>query len=144
MTRTRRNGLVARESGSEVSSRHHAVGQNVDSAPVRQTFTAQPTLFDVPVDEDVLAGRDQAERNADDWWLHTALQAVRAIAKTDQKFQAFDLVETYGVPEPDHPNRWGALLTRAARNGWIVAVGAAPSRRPTTARSLTKTWRGAP
>lgn len=97
----------------------------------------------VPSEEAVLAGRDQAERNSDDWWVRTALQAVRAIAKTGREFQAFDLVEIYGVPEPDHPNRWGALLTRAARDGVIVVVGAAPSRRPTTAKSLTRTWRGA-
>lgn len=64
------------------------------------------------------------------------------MAATGRVFQAYDVAETYAVPEPDHPNRWGALLTRAARDGVIVAVGAAPSRRPTTARSLTRTWRG--
>ncbi|MDQ4032538.1 MAG: hypothetical protein M3332_09825 [Actinomycetota bacterium] len=104
----------------------------------------QRSLFDdAPTGEDVLAGRDQAERNADDWWMRTALHAVRAMAATGRVFQAFDLVETFGTPEPDHPNRWGALLTRAAREGVIVSVGAAPSRRPSTARSLTRIWRGA-
>ncbi len=96
------------------------------------------------VDDEVLAGRDVAERNADTWWIDTAMQAVRAMAATGRVFQCYDLVETYGVPDPDHANRWGALLTRAAREGLIVAVGAAPSSRPTTARSLTRTWRGAP
>ena len=71
------------------------------------------------------------------------MQAVRAIAATRREFQAFDLVETYAIPEPDHPNRWGAVLTRAARAGLIVPVGAARSRRPTTCGSLTRTWRGA-
>jgi hypothetical protein len=76
-------------------------------------------LFDdAPTDEDVLAG--------------------------GREFQAYDLAEIFQVLEPDHPNRWGALLTRAARDGLIVPVGAAPSRRPATARSLTRTWRGAP
>lgn len=114
------------------------------SAPGGQ-FPDQPSLFDaIPDDGDVFAGRGQAERNADDWWMNTALQAVRAIAKSGREFQAFDLVEAYHLPEPDHPNRWGALLTRASREGLIVPVGAAPSRRPRTARSLTRTWRGAP
>jgi len=93
---------------------------------------------------DDLPGRDRAERNADGWWIDTAMQAVRAMAATGREFQCFDLAETYGVPESDHPNRWGALLTRAARENLIVPVGAAPSRRPTAARSLTRTWRGAP
>jgi len=105
----------------------------------------QPSLFDdAPTAEDVLAGRDQAEHNCDDWWLSTAMQAVRVMARTGWEFQAYDLAETFQVPEPDHPNRWGALLTCAARDGLIVPVGAAPSRRPATARSLTRTWRGAP
>ncbi len=112
------------------------------------TAPGRPSAVDAPqqltLDDLLLAGRDQAERNADDWWMHTAMQAVRAMARTGREFQAFDVAETYHVPEPDHPNRWGALLTRAAREGLIVATGAAPSRRPATARSLTKTWRGAP
>jgi len=104
----------------------------------------QPSLFDdASTDDDVLAGRDHAERNADEWWISTAMQAVRAMATTGREFQAFDLVQTYGVAEPDHPNRWGALFTRAAREGVIVSVGAAPSRRPTACKSLTRTWRGA-
>lgn len=141
MTQTRRTGPAAHGPGSEISRRRGAEGCE-PTAPDRQV---QPSLFDVlPADENVLAGRDQAERNADDWWIRTALQAVRALAKTGQEFQAYDLVEIYAIPEPDHPNRWGALLTRASRDGLIVAVGAAPSRRPATARSLTRTWRGAP
>ena len=102
----------------------------------------QPSLFD-DGPTDVLTGREQAIRNLDDWWTNTALRAIQAIAKTGREFQAYDLVEGYGLAEPDHPNRWGALLTRAAREGLIVPVGAAPSRRPRTARSLTRTWRGA-
>ena len=113
--------------------------------PSRQSDVhIQPSLFDdAPTDDDVLAGRDHAECNADEWWISTAMQAVRAMAAGGQVFQAYDLVEVYGIPEPDHPNRWGALLGRAARAGLIVSVGAAPSRRPTACKSLTRTWRGA-
>jgi hypothetical protein len=103
---------------------------------------ARDRLTGVDAQLDLFAGRAQSERGMDSWWSSTAMQAVRAMAATGRVFQAFDLVETCGIPEPDHPNRWGALLTRAARNGVIVAVGAAPSRRPTVAGSLTRTWRG--
>lgn len=92
---------------------------------------------------DLFAGRDQAEDNGDAWWFHLADQAIRDIAESGVEFQAFDLVERYALPEPDHHSRWGAALRRAARDGVIVAVGAAPSRRPTTCGSLTRTWRGA-
>lgn len=90
------------------------------------------------------SGRDRAGEGTDQWWRSTAMQAVRAIAGTGREFQCYDLVADYGVPEPDHANRWGALLNHAARLGLIVPVGAAPSRRPATAGSLTRTWRGAP
>jgi hypothetical protein len=124
-------------------SRHQAADDDRQSTRLHR-HDVHPSLFDdAPTVDDVLAGRDHAGRNADEWWLSTAMQAVRVMATTGREFQAFDLVQTYRVPEPDHPNRWGALFTRAAREGVIVPVGAAPSRRPTAARSLTRTWRGA-
>lgn len=139
--RTPGGGAGGRESVAQAARHAHRTSDALpsdDSAPDRQ-----PTLFeDPPTDDDVMAGRELAVCGLDDWWTATALQAIRAIAKTGREFQAFDLVEL-GVPEPDHPNRWGALLTRASRDGLIVATGAAPSRRPRTARSLTRTWRGA-
>lgn len=118
------------------------------SRPGRQPGTDalrddQPDMWAADPADGGLPGRDRAERNVDDWWLDTAMQAVRAMAATGREFQCYDLVETYGVPDPDHPNRWGALLTRAARENVIVPVGAAQSRRPATALSLTRTRRGA-
>jgi hypothetical protein len=145
MTPTRRGGPPRERPAPHTFSHQHS-DQPQSKRPGRQCGAdGQPSLFDdAPADEDALAGRAQAERHCDDWWTSTALQAVRAMARSGREFQAFDLVEIYRVPEPDHPNRWGALLTRAAREGVIVSVGAAPSHRPSTARSLTRTWRGAP
>lgn len=113
------NKLILNRSSASNSSRRQA---------------EQPDLFE---------GVAAAERNGDPWWFDTAMQAVRAMAATGRVFQAYDLVETYRIPEPDHPNRWGALFVRAAHAGVIVPVGAAKSRRPTTAGSLTRTWQGA-
>jgi hypothetical protein len=101
----------------------------------------QLSLEDLLADDPIL-GRDQAEANIEPEWGLVAMAAVVKMAATGLTFQAFDLVEIYAVPEPDHPCRWGPLLARAARDGLIVPVGAAPSRRPATARSLTRTWRG--
>jgi len=89
------------------------------------------------------SGRDQADRNADDWWRSEAMAAIKALAKTGRTFEAFDLVEDLGLAEPDHPCRWGGLFGAAARAGLIVSVGAKPSRRPTAAGHLCRTWRGA-
>lgn len=145
--RTRRSGPTLTDRAAPEISRHGAAECPEDTAHPHGRGWEQLALdFSAAASsgDDVLAGRDRAERGADDWWVATAMQAVRAAAKTGQTWQAYDLVEVYGTPEPDHPNRWGALLTRAAREGLIVAVGAAPSRRPSTARSLTRTWRGTP
>lgn len=142
--RTKRSGPTLTDGAASQISRRRAADCRDANGPEGCAWEQFALDFDAvppPVDE-ILAGRDRAERNTDDWWRATAMQAVLAAAATRRVFQAFDLVETYGIAEPDHPNRWGALLTRAAREGVIVAVGAAPSRRPSTARSLTRTWQG--
>lgn len=86
-------------------------------------------------------GRDVAEHNTDAWWSDTAARGIRHLAAGGAEFEAFDLIDI-GVPEPDHPNRWGAALAHACRDGVIVCVGAGPSRRPTRAGGLCRRWRG--
>lgn len=86
-------------------------------------------------------GLTQVVKGTDDWWASLADRAIRELARRGAPFQAFDLTEL-GVPEPDHPNRWGGALHRAARRGVIVACGAEPSKRPATAGSLVRTWIG--
>ncbi len=95
--------------------------------------------------EPVFETRDQALRRAQDSasrdWLVSAVTAIEAIAATGRDFQAFDLIEL-GLPEPDHPCRWGAVFGLAARRGLITSVGSARSKRPTTKGSLMRVWRG--
>lgn len=91
---------------------------------------------------DLFAGRDQAEDNTDPWWAENAMTALTTIARTGVEFQCYDLVEQFGLTEPDTGKRWGALFGKAARAGVIVAVGVTRSRRPSACGALTRVWRG--
>ena len=71
------------------------------------------------------------------------MQAVEAMAATGRTWQMFEVADEFGLPDPDNPRRWGALAAAAHRLGVIVPVGAVESSRPTAARSLVRTWRGA-
>lgn len=87
-------------------------------------------------------GVDLAIENRDDWWWPTAMRAVRWLAQVPGEFDAWD-VTMLGVPDPDHPNRWGALFRAASTAGVIVPAGYTQSRRPGRAGGLCRTWRGA-
>lgn len=88
-------------------------------------------------------GMGTAADSTDPWWHACAMQAIREIAKTGEEFQSYDLVLRYGVPEPANPNHWGPLLRDAAKAGLIVKAGFGASKRPTSARSALRLWRGA-
>ncbi|MGZ4590248.1 MAG: hypothetical protein ACXV2H_07115 [Actinomycetes bacterium] len=83
----------------------------------------------------------RALENADDEWKVLALNKIAFLAGTGFTFQAYTLVE-HGVPEPDHPSRWGAIFNHAAQAGLIAAAGYGPSARPTVKASACKQWRG--
>ncbi len=84
---------------------------------------------------------DRVLEHTGDQWKAQALQAIATLAATGRRFQAHDLVRR-GVPEPDHPNRWGAVFNLARRRGLITWAGYAPSNRPATKRSILRIWRG--
>lgn len=79
--------------------------------------------------------------NADDWWRDAAERALLWWAESGVPFDAFDLTEI-GVPDPDHPNRWGALFQGAVQSGLIVPVGYRQSRRPTRHGGVCRVWKG--
>lgn len=79
---------------------------------------------------------------ADDWWKDCATRALEQLAATGARFDAHDLTEL-GVPDPDHPARWGALFQAAVRRGLIVPVGYRPARRPSRHGGVVRVWRGA-
>lgn len=112
-------------------------------AHVSQDAYGRRVTFDIAAAATHHAGRDRAEANRDQWWWDGAMRAVRAMAATGIVFQAYDVAIGYGLPDADdNRSRWGALLATAARRGYIVPVGAEPSKRPETAGSLVRTWRG--
>lgn len=76
-------------------------------------------------------------------WFAIAMKGVVKLAASGKRFTAFDLVTICRVPEPPHPNCWGVLLGIAHADGLIVSVGAVPSSRPRTCKSLVRLWIGA-
>lgn len=81
--------------------------------------------------------------NSDDWWRSCVEAGIRHLAATGSPFDAFDLTEL-GVPDPDHPNRWGAAFRAAATGGLIEPIGYRESRRPSRSGGVCRVWRGVP
>lgn len=102
--------------------------------------TTSATVSFTRVDLDrLLAAVDE---NADGWWKSCAMAGIEFLAATGQPFTAHDLVEL-GVPEPDVPARWGAVMNAASHVGIIVPIAVVCSARPTVHRSLVRQWIGA-
>ena len=79
--------------------------------------------------------------NDDGWWRDCAERGIATLAATGRDFDAWDLTQL-GVPDPDHPNRWGALFQAAFKRGDIEPVGYHQSRRPGRAGGVCRVWRG--
>lgn len=90
------------------------------------------------------AGLASSDASADEWFRDCADRAIEQLARRGAEFQAHDIVALLGVPEPRHPNAWGARFSAAARRGVIEQAGYAPSSRPTVAGSAVRLWRGTP
>lgn len=75
-------------------------------------------------------------------WIHQCRAAVELAVRAGLTFQAADLVTHYGLPEPTHPNQWGAAFSTFAHEGLIAKAFASPSRRTTVAGSLVWNWSG--
>lgn len=78
---------------------------------------------------------------ADDWWRDTAERALSHLASTGRAFTAMDITDL-GVPDPDHPNRWGALFSTARTRGEIEPLGWTYSRRPSRSFGVCRVWIG--
>jgi hypothetical protein len=78
-------------------------------------------------------------------WRDLAEAAVREAAKTGKPFTAYTLTgEPYNLPEPGHPNQWGALFSYMKRHNVVTTTerGFTTSGRPKTAGSAVREWVG--
>ena len=84
----------------------------------------------------------EVDRGSDGWWRSCALAGVQHLAAIGEPFTAHDVAQL-GVPDPDHPARWGALFRAARTEGLIVPVAIVPSTRRTVHGALVRLWVGA-
>lgn len=84
-----------------------------------------------------------AVAQSDSWWHDCASRALAWWAATGRPFDAYDLT-LLGVPDPDHPARWGALFAGASSQGVIRRAGYRASRRRSRAGGVCAVWVGAP
>ena len=102
-----------------------------------------PDLFDYAAAQ---AAKSHAiarvEANTDEAWLANALTAVRQLADSGHEFTSDDVWRL--VPTLDEPRALGAVMTVAARRGFIFSTGQyRPSARPICHGRPVKIWRGA-
>ncbi len=84
----------------------------------------------------------RVEANADEAWLASALIVVRTLANSGREFTSDDV--WLRVPTLDEPRALGAVMTVAARRGFIFSTGQyRPSVRPICHGRPVKIWRGA-
>lgn len=80
-------------------------------------------------DELARRARDEAiarvGQNAQEAWRAAALDAVKQAARTHAEFTTDEVLEIMRAqPYATHEGRaWGAVMTQAARLGWIVKTG---------------------
>lgn len=80
--------------------------------------------------------------DADPWWFDIAERALAICAESGSEFTA-QALRDLGVPEPEHPNRWGALFKVASQKGIIVPVRFSVSTRRARHGGVLRIWRGA-
>lgn len=78
---------------------------------------------------------------APEQWRERAVGIVEGLAASGRPFTADDL-RAAGLPEPDTPNRVGALLSSMARRGVIRDVGYAKATRRSRHCGLVRVWEG--
>lgn len=100
-----------------------------------------PALFDLDIPGPA-DGVEQADRRTDWRWARVCDEAIAELAADGRPFECADLTDL-GVPQPDHPNRWGPRFRAAAKAGVIRSHSYGPSRRPSRRESLTRFWVGA-
>lgn len=81
--------------------------------------------------------------NADAPWLDCSGRGMAWWAEAGVPFTVED-VRDLGVPEADHPSRWGALFNAFRARGVIECVGYKAATRPSRHGGILRVWRGVP
>lgn len=90
-----------------------------------------------------LAGIDRISGNPEDApWRAVASEILLDLARSGDPFTSEDITSRAG--QPPHPNSSGALLSGAARRGWIRRVGFQGAERANQHAALLSTWIGIP
>ncbi len=77
-------------------------------------------------------------------WSDVALDALKAFAvRIGKPFTTEDFRQSALVPEPHHPNAWGAIFNAAARKGVIRQVGFSRPSNIKSHASVVMTWEAA-
>ena len=74
-------------------------------------------------------------------WHATATDAVLTWGVTVATFTSYEVVVATGIPEPPHPNNWGALFIGLHARGLIEPAGYDRSHRKSSASSAVRRWR---
>ena len=97
---------------------------------------------DVPSIPDYQTILQDVDANTDKWWKSCALAAIECLARSGRPFTAYDAAQL-GVPDPDHPSRWGGLFSAAAHAGLIRSAGVVRGSRASTHGAWVRVWIGA-
>lgn len=132
---------IMRDSLRKLGKRAGRTGGAAKRAQVRSR-TDEAILAKMEREPFDVAGPELAWANVDAWWRDCARRAIAYLADLDQPFEAYDLT-LLGVPDPDHPSRWGGAFAAARAAGVIKGTRSyAPSRRPGRHGSIVRLWRG--
>jgi len=89
-------------------------------------------------------GQMLVSANAGDW-KDLALDVIRDLAQHHAEFTADEVrqaAQALQLPEPHHPNAWGAAMSTAARRTYIVDTGRSRKSQQASANSRKLTiWR---
>ena len=89
------------------------------------------------------AGIDLVLENEPEAWKDTVYALLLDLAYNWHRFTSDDLradAGARGVPEPHHPNCWGAVFARAAKAGLIERVGFRHSTLPSCHARAISVW----
>lgn len=77
-------------------------------------------------------------------WADLALEAIKAFAaRIGRPFTTEDFRQSALVPDPRHPNAWGAVFNAASRRGVIRQVGFTRPSNVKSHASVVMTWEAA-